>query len=112
MDRRDFFSWVKTGIGGAALSSLLLKGGDLRATPLPGEAGDPPPHLPAKAKRVIHICLCGALSHLDSFDYKPALAKYHGKPMPSEEKPGVFFGQIGLLRKNDWDRKTELPMWS
>ena len=113
MGRRDFFSWVNTGIGGAALSRLLLESGDLRATPLPGEAGDPPPHLPAKANRVIHICLCGALSHLDSFDYKPSLAKYHGKSMPSEEKPDVFFGQIGLLRKNDWEfkRRGQSGLW-
>lgn len=113
MDRRDFFSWVRTGIGGAALSKLLLECGDLRATPLSGEAGDPPPHLPAKASRVIHICLCGALSHIDSFDYKPSLAKYHGQPLPSNEKPDVFFGQIGLLRKNDWEfqRRGQSGLW-
>ncbi|MFO0945570.1 MAG: DUF1501 domain-containing protein [Planctomycetota bacterium] len=105
MDRRDFFSWVKTGLGGAALTSLMLQSGDLLASSVPGEASDLPPHLPPKAKRVIHICLCGALSHIDSFDYKPALAKFHGKPMPVSEKPDVFFGQIGLLRKNDWEFK-------
>ncbi len=105
IDRRDFFSWVKTGLGGAALASLLLRDGKVAAAPLAGEARDPPPHHPGKAKRVIHICLCGALSHIDSFDYKPALAKYHGQPMPSDEKPDVFFGQIGLLRKNDWEFK-------
>lgn len=105
VDRRGFFSWVKSGLGSAALASLLLRDTRLLAAPLPGEASDAPPHHPAKAKRVIHICLCGALSHLDSFDYKPALEKYHGKPMPGDEKPDVFFGQIGLLRKNDWDFK-------
>jgi hypothetical protein len=104
-DRRDFLSWAASGLGGAALASLLLKSGDVQAAPLAGEAADAPPHLPAKAKRVIHICLCGALSHVDSFDYKPALAQYHGQPMPSSEKPDVFFGQVGLLRKNDWEFK-------
>lgn len=105
VDRRGFFSWATSGLGGAALASLLLERGDLRAEALPGEAADPPPHHRAKARRVIHICLCGALSHLDSFDHKPALAKYHGQPMPSDEKPDVFFGQIGLLRKPDWEFK-------
>jgi hypothetical protein len=105
VDRRGFFSWVGTGLGGAALASLLLRDARVVAAPLPGEAADAPPHHPAKAKRVIHICLCGALSHLDSFDYKPALEKYHGQPMPGDEKPDVFFGQIGLLRKNDWEFK-------
>ena len=103
IDRRGFFSWVQTGLGTAALASLLLRNDDVSAKPLAGEAADPPPHHPAKAKRAIHICLCGALSQIDSLDYKPALAKYHGQPMPSDEKPDVFFGQVGLLRKNDWN---------
>lgn len=113
MDRRDFFSWVKTGLGGAALASLLQRSGDLSADSVAGEAADPPPHLPVKANRVIHVCLCGALSHIDSFDYKPQLAKHHGKPMPTEEKPDVFFGQIGLLRKHDWEFKQrgESGLW-
>ena len=112
-DRRDFFSWISTGLGGTALASLLVRAGDAIAAPLPGEAHDPPPHGLAKAKRVIHICLCGALSHVDSFDYKPELVKYHGKPMPTDEKPDVFFGQIGLLRKPDWGFKQrgQSGMW-
>ncbi len=105
IDRREFFSWVSTGLGGAALASLLTADGTARAAPLPGDAADPPPHHRPRAKRAIHICLCGALSHVDSFDYKPALARYHGRPMPASEKPDVFFGQVGLLRKNDWDFK-------
>ena len=106
IDRREFFSWVSNGLGGAALSSLLAADGTAIAAPLPGDATDPPPHHPPRAKRAIHICLCGALSHLDSFDYKPALARYHGKPMPASERPDVFFGQVGLLRKNDWEFQT------
>ena len=113
IDRREFFSWVSNGLGGAALASLLAADGTAMAAPLPGDASDPPPHHPPRAKRAIHICLCGALSHLDSFDYKPALARYHGKPMPASEKPDVFFGQVGLLRKNDWDfkRRGKSGLW-
>jgi Protein of unknown function (DUF1501) len=105
IDRRAFFSWVSTGLGGAALASLLAADGTAVAAPLRGESADPPPHHRPRAKRAIHICLCGALSHIDSFDYKPALARYHGRPMPTGEKPDVFFGQVGLLRKNDWEFK-------
>jgi hypothetical protein len=113
IDRREFFSWVSNGLGGAALANLLTGDGTAVAAPLMGEAPDPPPHLPARAKRAIHICLCGALSHIDSFDYKPALAKFHGKPMPTSEKPDVFFGQVGLLRKNDWEfkRRGRSGLW-
>ncbi len=113
VDRRGFFSWASAGLAGAALASLLQRDGRAIAAPLGGEADDPPPHLVAKAKRAIHICLCGALSHVDSFDYKPALAKHHGQPMPAKEKPDVFFGKIGLLRKPDWDfaQRGQSGLW-
>ncbi len=102
LDRRGFFSWAAQGLGGAALTSLLLRDGVVRAAPVPGEASDPPPHHRARAKRVIHLCLCGGVSHLDTFDHKPALARLHGKRLPGKEKPETFFGQIGLLRQSDW----------
>ena len=38
-----------------------------------------PPHFPAKAKRVIFLCMAGAPSHVDTFDYKPILNRDHGK---------------------------------
>lgn len=103
LDRRGFFSWAIHGLSGAALTSLLVREGLVRAASVKGEAADPPPHHPAKVKRIVHICLLGGLSHLDSFDYKPLLAKHHGKPLGSSEKPETFFNQIGLLRQNDWE---------
>ena len=111
--RRDFFSWVGNGLGSAAFASLLLQDKLVRAAPIPGEAQDPPPHSAPIAKRAIHICLCGGMSHLDTFDYKPELAKRHGQPLGGSEKPDVFFGQIGLLRKNDFEFKQrgESGLW-
>jgi hypothetical protein len=100
--RRDFLSWVTHGLGSAAVASLLLGDSVLHAAPTPQEAGDPRPHFPPRATRAIHICLCGAMSQVDSFDYKPELIKSHGKSLQSSEKPDVFFGQVGLLRKPDW----------
>ena len=53
------------------------------------------PPLPAKAKRMVHIFLNGGLSQVDSFDPKPALAKYGGKALPvhlrTERKTGAAF---------------------
>ena len=86
---------------------------DSRRRRIPGEAKDLPPHHPAKAKRVIHICLCGGYSQLDTFDYKPELAKRHGQPLGGDEKPDVFFGQVGLLRKNDFEfqQRGQSGLW-
>jgi len=102
LDRREFLSWTRHGLSSAALASLLLADRTLQAAPVAGEAADPPPHLPAKARRAIHICLCGAMSHVDTFDYKPELIRLHGKSLVSDERPDVFFGQVGLLRAPDW----------
>jgi hypothetical protein len=111
--RRNFLSWVGNGLGTAAFFSLLRNDKSAGAAPVAGEAADPPPHLPAKAKRVIHVCLCGGLSQVDSFDYKPALEKQHGKPLSGTEKPDVFFGKIGQLRKSDWAfrQRGESGLW-
>ena len=68
--RRQFFRKNGTGLGVAALSSLLGSG---RAFPAAMEAALP--HAAPKAKRAIYISLIGAPSQLDLFDYKPDLRK-------------------------------------
>src|SRR6187402_1510351 len=88
--RRDFFTW-----SASALGAMVA---------LPHLAGAKP-HRAAKAKRAIQISLVGGLSHVDSFDSKPELAKRHGKPLGGDAKPDVFFNQVGLLRKPDWEFK-------
>jgi hypothetical protein len=110
--RRHFLSFSVSGIGSVALSSLLARENTARAA-TKGEAADPPPHFPAKVKRVIHITACGGVSQIDTFDYKPELARQHGKPLGGSERPDVFFGQVGLLRKNDWEFKQrgESGLW-
>src|SRR5262245_26019632 len=101
-DRRGFLSWVSSGLGGAALASLLSRETRAQQATIPGEASDSPPHHPPKARRAIHICLCGGLSQVDSFDYKPELERLHGRSLTASERPDVFFGQVGLLRRSDW----------
>src|SRR5947207_1602933 len=66
--------------------SLMLPGilGHLLADDAKSDApADPlspkPPHYPARAKRVIFIFLTGGMSHLETFDYKPALLDLDGK---------------------------------
>ncbi len=111
--RRDFLSWSTHGLTSTAIWHLLSQRNSSIAETVAGEAADPPPHLAAKCKRVIHLYMCGGMSHLDSFDYKPALAKYHGQSLPASEKPETFFGKIGLLRKNDWEfrQRGDSGLW-
>ena len=109
LTRRDLFSWPARGLGGAALMGLLLRDGLAQAS----DAASPRPHLVPRARRVIHLCMLGGLSHIDSFDYKPELDRFHGKPLPTKETPETFFGKVGLLRKNDWgfQQRGQSGLW-
>ena len=83
--RRAFLGRASGGLGLAALATLL--DADALAAPPAPQPATPAgitggPHLAARAKRVIFLCMAGGPSHLESFDHKPALAKMHGQPMP------------------------------
>jgi hypothetical protein len=83
LSRRSFLHRAGMGMGALGLGPLLSQlnaQGSRSLNPLaPGKT-----HFPARAKRVIHIFANGGPSQVDSFDYKPALAKYDGKEMPGE----------------------------
>jgi hypothetical protein len=113
LNRRELFTWARTGLSTAALASLLARDRPAHAAVVPGEAHDPAPHRRAIATRAIHICLCGGLSQVDSFDHKPELDRLHGRSLVSDEKPDVFFGKVGLLRKSDWAfrQRGESGLW-
>ena len=79
LTRRQFFGRTATGIGGAALASLLrpslfAAGADSAAFPVP--------HFAPKAKRVIYLFMHGGPSQLDLFDHKPGLRARHGQDLP------------------------------
>src|SRR5438093_4988315 len=96
--RRWFFRQCGVGLGSIALASLLEAD---TASAAAVKVADPlaakPPHFKPKAKRVIYLFMAGAPSQLDLFDYKPALAKYNGKPVPQE----VVMGQKYAFIKPD-----------
>ncbi|MEM6631101.1 MAG: DUF1501 domain-containing protein [Bacteroidota bacterium] len=80
--RREFLNKTAMGLGGMALSSLLTPS-SLKASPLgPAEGMLGKGHFPAKVKRVIYLFQSGGPSQIELFDYKPALAKWHGKEIP------------------------------
>lgn len=111
LSRRDLLGQFATGLSGMALASLLAR--DASAAAVPGEASDPPPHHPPRARRAIQIFLQGGLSQVDSFDYKPQLEKLHGKSVPGDEKPVAFMGKVGLLHKAHFafQQRGESGLW-
>lgn len=94
--RRDVLDWGVRGLGATALAHLLSR--DASRAALAARE----PHQAPRAKRAIHICLVGGLSHVDSFDPKPELTRSHGKEPQLAEKPDLFFGKVGPLRGADW----------
>jgi hypothetical protein len=110
-DRRAFLRDAGTGLGGIALAALLAEQGllasddkgPLRPVIRPEEPLAPrKPHFAAKAKRVLTIFCSGAVSHVDTFDYKPELVKRDGQPLPGNEKLVTFQGENGNLAKPLW----------
>ena len=87
INRRTFLGRAAYGLGGIALASLLepaLLGQRTGRTSLrdAGEAWLNPPHVPGAGRAVIHLCMAGGPSHLESFDYKPELKRIDGQPFP------------------------------
>ncbi len=95
------------GMGSIGLSGLLAQAGlvdsasaaDFSMNPM---ASKKPPY-PARAKRVIHIFANGGPSQVDTFDPKPELTKWHGKPLSNplktERKTGAAFGSPFKFKK-------------
>ena len=79
--RREFLFESCGGLSGLALASLLnrdnLLASDCGASPAAGKK----PHFEPRAKAVISLFMSGGVSHMDTFDPKPALKKYAGEPL-------------------------------
>src|SRR5712692_9438872 len=107
LTRRELLQRSGMGMGAVALTALLGECGSLNAAPLVATAMNPmapkQPPLPAKAKRVLHLFMNGGPSHVDTFDPKPSLARYAGKPTPitlkTERRTGAAFPTPFEFRK-------------
>ena len=91
LTRRAFVGNAARGLGSLALGSLL--GGSAGAEEK-WRGLISPPHFPPKAKRVIWLTMAGGPSHLETFDWKPELAKMDGKPMPDSLTKGQQLAQL------------------
>ncbi|MEY2880612.1 MAG: hypothetical protein RLZZ15_2992 [Verrucomicrobiota bacterium] len=105
LTRRDFLTRAGIGFGALGLAAITGPNAFAAAPAAPTAPGlgldlnrplaPRAPHFPGKAKRVIHIFANGGPSQVDTFDPKPALDKWHGKPIPldlkTERKTGAAF---------------------
>lgn len=93
LTRRELLRNSSLGFGGLALSGLY--GAPLEA------------HFHARAKSVIFLFMEGGVSQVDSFDYKPLLAKHHGEDPRKAigEIEATQFGNVGKVMKSPWEFK-------
>jgi hypothetical protein len=84
------------GFGGVALTALHQASG-----------GPMPPHFPARARNVIFLYMDGGPSQVDTFDYKPALEKYHGQDPRTVigALAPTQFDNVGKILKHQWEFK-------
>ena len=75
--RREMLRRCGAGMGTLGLAAVTAQAGDIN--PLAPKA----PRFAGKAKQVVHLFMNGGPSQVDTFDPKPLLGKYHGKPLSS-----------------------------
>ncbi|HQU43940.1 MAG TPA: DUF1501 domain-containing protein [Pirellulales bacterium] len=115
ISRRELLSRAGCGFGLIGLAGLLAEEGLLgaaRAGDLGTRSLNPlapqPPHFAAKATRVIWLFINGGPSHVDTWDYKPALARWDGKSIREfdpefKNTTGFFKNAVGNLMKSPFE---------
>ena len=112
LNRRSFLARTSNGLSGIALAAMLA---DERLLAGPAESSqvqiqiDPArpyaprkPQFTPKAQNVLVVFCAGALSHVDTWDFKPELIKRDGQPMPGVGKLVTFQGENGNLKQPLW----------
>ncbi len=107
LDRRGFLSHAGSGLAAIAMSGLLKRDQLLAGDRGEGVRFDPArplaprvPHHAPKARRILVMFMSGAVSQMDSWDYKPDLFRHHGRPMPGQKENFLTFqGENGNLAR-------------
>ena len=111
LSRRQLLQRAGGGFGMLALASLLDRAGAASLNPLAPKS----PPLRARAKSVIWIFTNGGPSQVDTWDYKPELAKRDGQPLEGfDTKTGFFPGSVGPLMKSpfEWRQHGKSGTWT
>jgi len=89
LTRREMLSAVGGGFGMLAFSALFARS-SIASSPLSDGRALIAPHIPARARSVIFLYMDGGPSQVDTFDPKPRLVDFHGKPFPMAALPTQF----------------------
>src|ERR1044071_2451359 len=107
LPRREFLWRLGGGLGGIAFTHLLGQSGLLADTLPPRSRADLNGgiHHRAKVKRIVQLFMNGGVSQMDTFDYKPALAKLHGQKFDpgTGEKVEAATSAPGNLMKSPFE---------
>lgn len=93
LTRRQLLTHATRPLGAAALATLIKTRPGYSAKQTPKNTAAPAgfqdlPHFAPRAKQVIYLFMCGGPSHIDTFDFKPALRKLHGQELPDSVRQG------------------------
>jgi hypothetical protein len=105
ISRRAFLARSGGGLGGVALAHLMVRDGLGAGLPSPRPEYNGGLHHPAKVKRVIQLFMNGGTSPMDTFDHKPALARFDGQMLGPKEKPEGFVSPVGAVMKSPFEFK-------
>src|SRR5262245_56404237 len=92
--RRTFLAGGSVSLGAMALSGLLARSLPAAPTDMKSNGVITSLHLPPRIKRVIWLYMSGGPSHLETFDFKPELARHNGEPMPDSVTAGQPIAQL------------------
>jgi Protein of unknown function (DUF1501) len=101
ISRRELLKNAACGFGYLAFAGLASEAAAAEQNPLSAKV----PHLAARAKRVIFMFMHGGPSQVDTFDYKPTLAKHSGRPAPFVKASSAdqqAKKKAGVLRQTPW----------
>lgn len=127
VSRRTFLQSSAYGLGSIALGMLIGDpahadpAGNHRVTPSPLHPLTPSsarwrgviqaPHYPVKARRIIHLCMAGGPSHVDTFDKKPKLQEMNGQPFPESLTKGQQLAQLQGSQLKVLGSKAAFKRW-
>src|SRR5580658_4110725 len=109
LSRRNWLKTTSCGFGYMALASMCSREAIAAGSSYQNPLAPKTPHFTPRAKRVIFLCMRGGPTHVDTFDYKPALARNHGRSVSSANAQGAR-----TLMKSPWkfnfSGKSGLPI--